>query len=890
MQFVTEHMPFVSALQSNLPNQRLLDSHPPTPSILMFRLATLLALATLLTFPSQAQRPGQGERGMAGGSIAGTVLDDLEGIPIEYATVAVRAEADSSLVTGGVSDASGAFSISSLPPGSYIVEVSFIGYASQFFDAMIDRRSMAVDLGTIRLAQDSAQLGEAEVTGRREFMEVQIDRTVYNVSDQPINTGGSAADVLQNVPSIEVDIDGNVSLRGNQNVAILINGRNVPMRGDFLAAFLRQLSGDAIDRVEVIPNPSARFDPDGMSGVINIILKEGNELGLSGGIQLGAGTNPGANAGANVSYQKGKWSLYGSYGFRYDDRTRTNDDLRENRFLDPTTFLLQDGIGDRTSMSHLFNTSIDYTLTRGSTLSFSGYVSRRDNTSDNATLYMEEDADRILTNLYERLTDGETNGINMDLSLGFKRSFDGAGGGDGERPSGGEGHRMGGMRMRGGGGPSGGNRAGGNGHELSLEARFNHNAGDDFDTFTEQLLDLNNNPTGAPIIETNILDNITNEGTFQLDYVRPLGEGTRLELGGKSTLRQLDNTFDAADVIGGVPVPNDTLSNAFVYDEQVHAAYGILAHQFGSIGVQAGARIEQALTDFTLENTGETFENNYFSVFPSAFATYAISEGRTVKLSYSRRINRPRTRMLNPFTSFDDPLNIRVGNPRLLPEYTDAVELTYTQFAPGFTFNATPFFRHTTNVFRRLKTLDEDTGVSTLTFENFNTSDSYGLELISSIRLGQKFNGFLSLNGHRSVTDVSNVDANLSNSAFRWTASANATFQIRPGTSVQLFGFYRAPFDIEQGRISSFSMVNLALKQDFSDRASLSIRASDVFDTMKFNYELDQPAFYQEATRRWGAQNVYATFTYTFGNIDRRNRERERRDGQEGMGGGDMEL
>ncbi len=245
--------------------------------------------------------------------------------------------------------------------------------------------------------------------------------------------------------------------------------------------------------------------------------------------------------------------------------------------------------------------------------------------------------------------------------------------------------------------------------------------------------------------------------------------------------------------------------------------------------------------------------------------------------------------MLNPFTSFDDPLNIRVGNPRLMPEYTDAVELTYTQFAPGFTFNATPFFRHTTNVFRRLKTLDEDTGVSTLTFENFATSDSYGLELISSIRLGQKFNGFLSLNGHRSVTDVSNVDASLSNSAFRWTASANATYQIRPGTSVQLFGFYRAPFDIEQGRISSFSMVNLALKQDLSDRASLSIRASDVFDTMKFNYELDQPSFYQEATRRWGAQSVYATFTYTFGNIDRRNRERERR-GDDAMGGGDMEL
>lgn len=840
----------------------------------------LFTASTLL-----AQQPG-----MPGGSVGGLVLDDIDRFPIEFATIAVRAEADSSLVTGGVTNTEGVFAISSLRSAPYIVEVSFVGYRTQYFDIEIDAQNMNVDLGTIYLETDEAQLGEAQVTGQREFVEVQIDRTTYNVADQPINSGGNAADVLQNVPSIEVDIDGNVSLRGNQNVAILINGRNVPVRGAFLAAFLRQLPGDAIDRVEVIPNPSARFDPDGMSGVINIILKEGNELGLSGGVQVGGGTNPGADASANVSYQKGPWNLYTSYGFRYDNHNQTSEDLRENLYLNPTNFVLQNGTGDRSNMSHLLSASADYTLTRGSTLSLSSYLSLRDNAGDNGTLYTIEDESRELTQLYERITDNESDGLNMDFSLGFKRSFDGTSGTN-DRSSGG----MSGMRMRftGGGGPSGGSGASTGGHELSLEVRFNRNTSNGADTFTEQLLDLvTENPTGDPMIELNESDDATNEGTFQVDYVRPFDSGLRLEAGGKSTVRQLDNTFAAFDFDNGsnTYIPNLELTNAFTYDEQVHAAYGILARQFGDVGVQAGVRVEQALTDFTLENTDETFENDYFSVFPSAFATYAIAEGRTIKASYSRRINRPHTRMLNPFASYEDPLNLRVGNPELKPEYTDAFEVTYTQFAPGFTFNVTPFYRRTTDVFRRLRTLDEETGVSTTSFENFDTNDSYGLELVTSARFGERLNGFLSFNGYQTVTNGTSTESDLSNSAFQWNVSANATIKVREGTSVQLFGFYRAPFDIEQGRISSFSMLNLALKQDFSDRLSLSLRASDVFDTMQFNYQLAQPQqFNQEATRRWGARNFYATLSYTFGNVDR-TRQREQQGTGGDMGGGDMGI
>ncbi|GIV57634.1 MAG: hypothetical protein KatS3mg042_0547 [Rhodothermaceae bacterium] len=345
-----------------------------------------LGLLLGMGIEAAAQVP-QGQRGdrqarlqqMLVGQVEGTVRDAETGRPITTATVAVWSLPDSSLVTGAVTDDDGRFAIDRLRPGRYYVKVTFVGYKPYVSEALaLTRQAPRADLGDIRLVPDTAQLEGVEVTAEREAVTFAIDRTVYNVKDQPVSLGGSATDVLQNVPSVEVDGEGKVSLRGNQNVAILINGKPAPVRGDFLPAFLQQIPSSMIERVEVIPNPSAKYDPDGMAGIVNIVLRQDAELGLGGGISLSAATGDKYNASGNLTYQKGRLTLAGSYGYRNDRRENGGYNFRENRYSTPLTLLEQNSDGLRKNTSHLVNLSADYGLSDRNTLSASAMLSTGD--------------------------------------------------------------------------------------------------------------------------------------------------------------------------------------------------------------------------------------------------------------------------------------------------------------------------------------------------------------------------------------------------------------------------------------------------------------------------------------------------------------------------------
>ncbi len=780
------------------------------------------------------------------GQIEGQVLEGETGQPIGTATVAVWSLPDSSLVTGAVTDDEGRFLIDRLRPGRYYVVITFVGFRPYSSEALtLSRQAPKVDLGAIRLLPDTAQLEGIEVTAERETVTFALDRTVYNVKDQPASLGGSATDVLQNVPSVEVDGEGKVSLRGNQNVAILINGKPAPVRGDFLTTFLQQIPSDMIERVEVIPNPSAKYDPDGMAGILNIVLRKDAELGLGGGITLGAATGDKYNASGNLTYQKGKITLAGSYGYRNDERRNEGYDFRENRYAEPLSYLEQNREGTRQNRSHLVNLSADYNLSRQNTLSASAMVSTGKGANDNLNIYEQLGSLRELTGGFDRLTQGKGDRFNMDYRLSFRRVVE----------------------------PSR--------HELTTEFRFNRRTNDAFDTYTQRLLAEDGTPLDPPLqLQHSDQDSRENEWTFQLDYTRPLGS-LKLETGLKSNLRRLDSDYFSESYDPAVArfVPDVNLNNEFLYEEQVHAGYGILGGSMGSWEAQAGLRVEQALTNFDLKTTGETFDNDYFSLFPSVFVAYKLADTRQVKISYSKRIRRPRTRMLNPFASFNDPLNLFVGNPRLQPEYTHAFELTYQQFSRLGSLSLTPYFRRTVNKFERFKTVDPETGVSTLTFRNFDTSDSYGTELVGSVRFGRGLSGFASFNFFKVITDGSNVDSDLGNDAYSWSTRANISWEITRGLSLQAFYFYRAPMDVAQGHISSFSMANIALqKKVLRDHGTIGIRVSDPFDQMGFRFEVDEDLLYQQGERSWESQVVYLTFSYNFGQAPkRRNRDMEER-------------
>ena len=647
--------------------------------------SVLLPLFILLIWPAQAQnRPGNGER--IRGAITGRVLDADLRDPIPSATVAVWNGADSTLITGAITEPDGRFRIENLRPGRYSIHVSYVGYETAIQAGIrLSPQQMRVEMDDVLLATDTRMLDEVEVAAERDFMEVGIDRTVYNTKDQLVSAGGSASNVLENIPSVEVDIEGNISLRGSQNVAILINGRPSPMTGEALTAYLQGLPAEVIERVEVIPNPSAKYEPDGMAGILNLVLKQNRDLGLSGSATASASSIGSYNGSGNIAYQKGKITLFAGYGFRYGNRESEGWRFRENRISNPVTILDQENFDERLGLSHNVNTSFDYKLGKHSTLTLSSMLSVRDSEEDGLTAYTELGAPDLMTSRYDRETLGTDDDFSTEHRIAFRSIKD-----PGKE-------------------------------EFSVELEFEREWETEEGNYSQSVFDLAV-PSDVGMIaeqQLDIQDEDNTEVSLQLDYVRPLWEEGKLELGLKSDIEQLNSSFymESLDIDTGVSTPDLNRNNTFVYDMQIHAAYAIVGRKLGPLGLQAGVRLEQAFTTFDLTTTNESFENNYFSAFPSAYAVYEFTENQSLKLAYSKRINRPRTggrfNQLNPFNSNEDPLFQRIGNPYLNPEYVHAFELSFTQLAEATSLTLTPYFRHTVDEIRFYETLRSDGGVGT---------------------------------------------------------------------------------------------------------------------------------------------------------------------------------
>ena len=797
------------------------------------------ALAGAVAAPAAAQT----------GALAGRVVDADSDLPLPTATVAVYD--DTTLVTGVTTNIDGDFRIESIPAGTYDVVASFVGY-DEVRRAGVAVAAGTTDLGAIGLAPSAEALAEVEVTAGRTQVQTRIDRTVYDTADDPIAEGGTATDVLATLPSVDVDIDGNVSLRGAGNVAVFVNGRPAPVSGEFLASYLQSLPAGAVERVEVIPNPSAAFEPDGVGGIINIVLKEDADPGLGGTLTAGTDSQGGYDATAAVTYGRGPWSLAATYGFRNDVRAGNGTSYRINRYSADQTTLLQAEDEDRTRTSHLLNLSADYSLTRATTITSQVQVGTRGGgeTELNTSLWSSAAGDPLFE--YERLAREDDEGLSSDVRLGLRHAF-------GER------------------------------HELVIEGRGELSDEGEIQTYDETLLSGAGELDQPQRVDE---DEREQEVSLSVDYTRPLG-GFRLDVGYKGDLERESTSLFSESLVDGVYVADVGVNNDFDYEEVVHAAYVQAAREWGILGLQLGARFESAQRTFELLTTDETFEVDYASVFPSAFLSVKPTEATTFKASYSRRVNRPRGWDLNPFPSFDDPLNVRQGNPALRPEYVDAFEVGVTQFVPWGSLSLTPYFRHTTDVIRRFSTVRED-GVTVRSSRNLDTSDAYGVEAISSFEDIGGLSGYLSLEGFRVQTagteTAGDAQSDISNDAFGWGGRLNASYRLGDRLGIgpldlQATARYSAPLDTEQGRVGARSWVDVALRQRlFDERASLTVQLRDPLGMAGFAYTLDQPTLYQEFERDWGAQQVGVTFSYRFGGDDA-SRDRRGRDGERGEGG-----
>lgn len=827
------------------------------PTIALFSAFLLLFLGT--SAQDRQGPPGGGRKGGGPGNapeigvVYGRVLDDATGDAMEFVTVSLEHLRDSSAVYGTITDRKGYFKVEKIKVGPYRVRFNYMGYAEQTVPQLrlSPRESVEADLGDIRMQSSISELGVAEVVEEKRFMEVQMDKKVYNVAENITTTGGSANEVLENIPSVEVDIDGQISLRGSSNVTVLIDGKPSGLTGGDRDALLDQIPANLIDQVEVITNPSAKYDPDGMAGIINIVLKKNKLEGFYGNTQLTLGTGDNYDGSVGLNWRNSKVNVSTSYSFRYNDRFSRSTTFRDNRLETDTNRLDQMANGDRIGTSHTARIGADWSLTPSRTLSLSGTAGFRDQDNNELVEFNIFEPDAGLVENYNRRTASINDRFNYDLNLGYREEF--------------------------------GSRE----HFFKADAFYSRFSGLSDSEFGQQFFD----PDGLQLdsiipLELTTNDNFTNVWTFQADYERPLEHEGRFEAGVKSILRDMGTDFFAGfQEQDGTVLPDSGRINDFEYEEDIHSAYATWGRKFGDWGVQTGGRLEQAFTTSRLITTGETFENDYLSFFPSANLSYDLADDHILQLSYSRRINRPRTRQLNPFPNFNDPLNLRRGNPFLLPEYTNSYELGWTKYIKRNTLNASVYYRDVSNVIRRIKTVDNE-GVSTTTYENIAGAETWGLELIASWRIGQGFNVNASANFFRTVSDGSNIESDLNADAFGWSSRVRASYKWGNNWEAQVSGFYRAPMEILQGEFSGFFFGDVAVQKRIWDgKGTIGLRLRDALDTREFEFTTFGPTFYQEGYRKRESQNLYLSFSYRFGKLEERSGRRGR--GSSGFGGDD---
>lgn len=791
--------------------------------------------------PGGAAPGGPGGPPAANGEVRGIVVDGEANTPVAKASVAVRLKSNQSLVAGSVGRDDGTFRVVGLRPGTYYVRVSSLGYAPQSsVEFTITPAAATSTIGTIKLAKVAVTLSEVEVKAERDAVTIEPDRNTYRAKDVAA-TANNASEVLDNVPSVSVDGDGKVSLRGNENVVVQINGRPAPMTGAQLGQFLKTLPSAVIDRVEVIPTPSARQDPEGMAGIINLVLKANTDLGMSGGVTVASATVAGRyNGSSNIGYQSGPWTTFSSYGYNADDRDINGLNNRTRLAISgtPLSFTEQDIFGNQVNAGHNFTTTVDYKVNARDVLTNAVILNFRKFNDNSVATYSELNASRSVLDYYNRVRDSNVRSWTGDYTLAFKRTIA--------------------PRT----------------HELSTEMRYNRSHDDDDTNLWRLTLpspsSVSTLAASAPIeLELDKTDATTQTLNAQVDYTRTLKSKAKLETGAKGTGRWLDRDFDVLkDVAGnGTWVPS-SLSNGLNFSDQVAAAYAVLSKGVGKFDLQGGLRAEYAHRDFSLKKSSEEFPVSYASLFPSAIAVYKFNEGLQTKAAYSRRIRRPGTQELNPFPQFFDPQNVFFGNPKLNPEYTDAFEVGLTRTGKLGTLQLSPFYRRTSDIIRVvINTADtvENREVTSVSFQNLEKSNSWGTDLTGQLRFGALGNAFGGFNLFKQVTDGGSTSA-LTSNAVTWSARINTTINAAKNTTLTGSYFYRAPTKIERGEFSAQQMANFSVRQKIMEgKATVSFRVQDPFNTMGMKIRTGDDNIFQVTQRKFGVRAAFLTFQYNFG-------------------------
>lgn len=785
--------------------------------------------------------------------IKGIVVDGSSKKPLEFATISLLSAVDSSLVDGTITGLSGEFALKP-SKGSYIVKFQFISYQDQYRTVTISRKNPVVDLGEIILSPDTETLQEVVITGAKDQMQLELDKRVFNVSENLANIGANANEILDQIPSVAIDVDGNVSLRGSNNVRILVNGKPSGLVGINDQDGLRQLQGDIIERIEVVTNPSARYDAEGSAGIINIILKKDRQKGFNGAFTLNTAAPLGYGFSGNANYRTGRLNLFGSYGINYRENPGGGFTDRV-AYGNDTLFTYIDNDRVRSGLSHNFRIGSDFYINDNNIITAAGLVRISDEENTSELTYFDRNTNGALIDNTFREDFEVEDDDNIEYELGYRRIMEGEG------------------------------------HEFN--AQFQYRDNDETEDSSIGQADL---LAGTPFDSYQRSLNIQNDKNIlmQADYVYPMTEGKKIEAGYRGTIREIASDYKVEERnADGIFVPIEevfeglNLSNKFVYNEDVHAAYAIFENKMDKWGYQLGMRMEQTYINIYQREGNLEDEKNYLNAFPSAFISYNLAASKTLQASYSRRLSRPRFWYLNPFSSFSDPRNIRRGNTDLDPAYTDSYEVGLLNNLKKASVYVGGYYRYTTGVVERISVPGDFAGqpATITTPYNIGVEDAFGIEANFSADPVDWFNVNGNANFYRATTDGSFQDQELDREAITANFRLNTRYKIGE-LALQLSGNYRAPQQTVQGSRKSFYSIDLGANMDvLNNKGTLTLSVRDLFNTRKYRGELETPTLIEESEFQWRSRQARLSFTYR---INQKKERGKRGDGDYDGGGDDF--
>ncbi|HLW15245.1 MAG TPA: TonB-dependent receptor [Flavobacteriaceae bacterium] len=770
--------------------------------------------------------------------VTGKVLDASSRSPLEFTTV-IFIDSEDTMVSGGITNQNGEFNIK-VPAGTYTVRYEFLSFKTKDIENQVISKGNR-ELAPVYLEEDSAVLNEVVIRAETTEVQINLDKKVYNIGKDLTTSGATISDVLDNVPSVSVDVEGAISLRGNDNVRILINGKPSALAGFDSTDALRQLPSEAIESVEVITSPSARYDAEGTAGIINIILRQENTLGINGSVRLNAGDPLNAGVTGSINLRTKKFNIFNNTG--YDFRESTGSSYSNNHYLNPnreTPFVNE--IGEDLRWRRGFNThlGVEYFINDQSSLTAAGFLRFGNNDSRSTNLTDEFDPNHILQKSRTR----EENSKNKDNNVQFSLNYE--------------------------------NRLDNEGQKLTADFQYDRSKRDglsfidEFNTLPSELL------PGEQIWDVNTRNNFL----AQVDYVLPIGDrqfeaGYRGDFNNSKTDYQVDDQASP----GGDYVLNTDLSNIFDYTQNTHALYSQYGERFGKLSVLLGLRLEATKLKGEIDGEADVsdvdyniydFDKDYVGLFPTANLTYELDDMQSFSLGYNRRINRPRRWFINPFPSRSSESNIFQGNPALDPAYSNTFDLGYLKRWEKFTFNTSVYYQVEDDSFQ---VISEDTGE--ITSNGIPIIRAIPINLATNKRLGfeasfmynperwLRFNGSFNVFTFRTTGEFNGIDYGAKDNSWFTRFSSKVTL---PGKiDWQTNAFYRGARKTSQTETDGIFSLDMALSKDvFNGNGTLGVNVRDLLDTRKRKSYTVTDTFIRDSERQWMPRSINVSLTYRF--------------------------